>query len=86
MKMPKQELPDTGFWMAQILWFACMFILAVAVFAYWWCWGMRWIDNEGTAMVPIAALVAIAVEMWAIVYFKISVPEDDTNVEVVKGR
>ncbi|MBR2216379.1 MAG: hypothetical protein IJ849_11590 [Selenomonadaceae bacterium] len=75
----QQNSPGIEFWAAQILWFGIMFIIAIAVTLYWWQWGTKWIDAGGTSVVPIVALIAIAVELGAIVYFKTSVPEDENK-------
>ena len=77
MKMSKENSLDIEFWAAQFVWFIIMSIIAVAVVSYWWCWGIQWIEAGGTHVIPLTVLAIITGELCAIVYFKISVPEDD---------
>ena len=77
LKVTKQYSPDIDFWAAQILWFLFMLLIAVIVIAYWWDWGMRWINAGGTIIVPVVALAIITTEMLAIIYFKTTVPDDE---------
>ena len=77
VKVIKQDAPDMGFWLAQVLWFVLVALIAIVAMAFWWNWGMRWINYGGDIILPIVTLVIILAELWSIVYFKITVPDDE---------
>lgn len=81
VKVVKPEAPDASFWLAQVLWFVLIFFVAIAALAFWWDWGLRWIDYGGTIVLPSITFAILLAELWAIVYFKITVPNDDNNAQ-----